>query len=218
MSQQNTSRVERHLQRAQQLSEINGEDFPQAEIDRIGSELDLDDHVISIAEALYNQAEDSEIVQNRSIEEVVSASVYGSCRQNSAARNIDEIADVSRVEKKMIARTYRIMSRELGLSVEPVKPATYLPRFIDELNAERSVPVDGQVQKVAQDVLDLAGEAGNMSGKSPSGYAAAAIYVAGRLTEESITQGELAQISGASEVTIRNRYQEQQKIWEEHWE
>ena len=45
-------------------------------------------------------------------------------------------------------------------------------------------------------------------GKSPTGVAAAAVYVASRLGNTARTQREVADISGVTEVTIRNRYKE----------
>jgi len=45
-------------------------------------------------------------------------------------------------------------------------------------------------------------------GKSPSGIAAAAIYIAGQLTEQVRTQREIADITNVTEVTIRNRYKQ----------
>jgi len=46
-------------------------------------------------------------------------------------------------------------------------------------------------------------------GKSPTGYAAAAIYAASLLCNEKKTQREVADVAQVTEVTIRNRYQEQ---------
>ena len=45
-------------------------------------------------------------------------------------------------------------------------------------------------------------------GKSPTGVAAAAVYVASRMAGAARTQREVADISGVTEVTIRNRYKE----------
>ena len=50
---------------------------------------------------------------------------------------------------------------------------------------------------------------GLLSGKSPTGYAAAAIYAASLLCNEKKTQREVADVAQVTEVTIRNRYQEQ---------
>ena len=47
-----------------------------------------------------------------------------------------------------------------------------------------------------------------IDGKSPTGVAAAAIYIAAYLEGRNRTQREIADISSVTEVTIRNRYKE----------
>ena len=47
-----------------------------------------------------------------------------------------------------------------------------------------------------------------LSGKSPVGIAAAAVYAAALLTNEKVTQSQVSDVADISEVTIRNRYKE----------
>ncbi|MCD2204493.1 transcription initiation factor IIB 3, partial [Halobacterium sp. KA-6] len=61
----------------------------------------------------------------------------------------------------------------------------------------------------AREIIDTSAEQGLLSGKSPSGFAAAAIYAASLLCNEKKTQREVADVANVTEVTIRNRYQEQ---------
>ncbi len=61
----------------------------------------------------------------------------------------------------------------------------------------------------ANEIIDTSAEQGMLSGKSPTGYAAAAIYAASLLCNEKKTQNEVASVAQVTEVTIRNRYQEQ---------
>ncbi|MFB6202610.1 MAG: transcription initiation factor IIB 2, partial [Halorhabdus sp.] len=65
-----------------------------------------------------------------------------------------------------------------------------------------------EVTNRARELLDEAREAGILSGKSPVGLAAAAIYAAALLCNERITQGAVSNVANISEVTIRNRYKE----------
>ncbi|EMR75535.1 transcription initiation factor TFIIIB, Brf1 subunit/transcription initiation factor TFIIB [Thermoplasmatales archaeon SCGC AB-540-F20] len=46
-----------------------------------------------------------------------------------------------------------------------------------------------------------------------TGMAAAALYIATVLCGERITQREIADVAGVTEVTIRNRYKELTKKW-----
>ena len=45
-------------------------------------------------------------------------------------------------------------------------------------------------------------------GKSPSGVAAAAMYISSHLTGQIRTQREISDVSNVTEVTIRNRYKQ----------
>ena len=65
-----------------------------------------------------------------------------------------------------------------------------------------------ETERRARELLERARKAGLLSGKSPVGLAAAAVYAAGTLTGEDVTQAEVAAVTDMSEVTIRNRYQE----------
>jgi len=52
---------------------------------------------------------------------------------------------------------------------------------------------------------------GLISGRGPTGVAAAAVYIAAALKGERRTQKEVAEVAGVTEVTIRNRYRELKK-------
>lgn len=96
--------------------------------------------------------------------------------------------------------------------MEPVDPEEYLPSFISQLETSNAL------ETTARDIIEISTEKGLLSGKSPSCFAAAAIYTAGVLTNEKITQKEIAAVTNTSKVTIRNRYKEQLEIAHEHLE
>lgn len=47
-----------------------------------------------------------------------------------------------------------------------------------------------------------------VTGRDPRGLAAAAIYIASILTDNRVTQRDIAVAAGVTEVTVRNRYKE----------
>jgi transcription initiation factor TFIIB len=51
------------------------------------------------------------------------------------------------------------------------------------------------------------------SGKSPKGVAAAAIYIVNKVNDVSLTQKEVSQACGVTEVTVRNRTNELTKAF-----
>jgi transcription initiation factor TFIIB len=172
------------------------------EIDRMASALGLPENVRETASVIYRRALDDDLLPGRSIEGVATASLYAAARQAGTPRSLDEVANVSRVGKDEIARTYRYVARELGLEIEPADPKSYVPRFASDLE------LSDEAERRARQLLDSAQEAGIHSGKSPVGLAAAAVYAASLLTNEKVTQNEVSEVADISEVTIRNRYHE----------
>ncbi|WP_158057842.1 transcription initiation factor IIB [Halorussus halophilus] len=172
------------------------------EIDRMASALGLPDNVRETASVIYRRALDEDLLPGRSIEGVSTSCVYAAARQAGVPRSLDEIGDVSRVEKSEVARTYRYVVRELNLEVKPADPESYVPRFASGLD------LSDEAEHRARELLKTAKEQGVHSGKSPVGLAAAAVYAAALLTNEKTTQAEVSDVADISEVTIRNRYHE----------
>ncbi|MFB6122577.1 MAG: transcription initiation factor IIB family protein [Haloferacaceae archaeon] len=172
------------------------------EIDRMASALGLPENVRETASVVYRRALDEDLLPGRSIEGVATAALYAAARQAGTPRSLDEIANVSRVDKDEIARTYRYIVRELGLEIKPADPEQYVPRFASDLD------LSDEAERRARKLLKTAKEQGVHSGKSPVGLAAAAVYAAALLTNEKVTQSEVSEVANISEVTIRNRYKE----------
>ena len=172
------------------------------EIDRMASALGLPENVRETASVIYRRALSEDLLPGRSIEGVATAALYAAARQAGTPRSLDEIATVSRVEKMELTRTYRYVVRELKLEVKPADPEQYVPRFASDLDLSE------EASRQARELLQASREQGVHSGKSPVGLAAAAVYAAALLTNESVTQSEVSDVANISEVTIRNRYKE----------
>ena len=177
--------------------------FALSEIDRMASALGVPRSVREVACVMYRRALTGDLIRGRSIEGVSAATLYASCRLEGLPRSLSEIAEVSRVERKEIGRTYRYVAQELALEMEPVDPTKYVPRCGSALD----LSTDAQAK--ATEIIRTATEAGLLSGKSPTGFAAAAIYAAALLCNEKRTLREVARVAQVTEVTIRNRYQDQ---------
>lgn len=177
--------------------------FALSEIDRMASALGIPRSVREIASVMYRQALTEDLIRGRSIEGISTAVLYAACRQEEIPRSLTEITKVSRVKNKEIARAYRYTSNQLELELRPVDPKQHIPRFCSKLD------VSEEVEITANEILDVAAQQGLLSGKSPVGVAAAAIYSASLCCDGQITQAAVASVAQVSTVTIRNRYQEQ---------
>ncbi|MFX0075985.1 MAG: transcription initiation factor IIB [Candidatus Hermodarchaeota archaeon] len=176
--------------------------FALSELDRMASNLDLQKNLRECSAKIYRDAVEAHLIRGRSIEGVAAASLYAACRMYKVPRTLNEIAEVARVNKKEIGRSYRFISKELELNLNPTKPLDFLTRFVSELE------LSTECHKMAKKVIKMAETRGLTSGRGPTGVCAAAIYAASILTEERRTQRIIAKVSQVTEVTVRNRFQE----------
>ncbi|MBS1263823.1 MAG: Transcription initiation factor IIB [Methanonatronarchaeales archaeon] len=191
-------------QRRARLSDSNERNMALAlgEINRMSSQLDIPQSIQETASVIYRSATKADLIRGRSIEGVSGAALYIACRHLNVPRTLDEIAEVARIPKKELGRTFRFIASELNINMMPASPIDYVPRFCSKLGASQ------EVRKEGEDILRKASEIGITSGRSPTSIAAAAIYIAGIQCGESITQREVADATCTTEVTVRNRYKE----------
>jgi transcription initiation factor TFIIB len=168
----------------------------------MASALGLPENVRETASVIYRRALDENLLPGRSIEGVSTASLHAAARMGNVPRSLDEMSAVSRVDQPTFKRAYRYIVRELSLEVQPADPLEYLPRFASDLE------LTDETERRARELLETAKRQNVHSGKSPVGLAAAAIYAAGVLCNDALTQSEVSEATEMSEVTIRNRYQE----------
>jgi transcription initiation factor TFIIB len=173
-----------------------------AELKRVGSYLKLPKSVEEESARIYTLAVQRGLVRGRSMESVVAGALYAACRRHDVPRTLDELAEASGIEKKEIGRTYRFVTRELGITILPSNPADYIARFASALK------LSAEAQSKSIEILEKAQKAELTSGRGPTGIAAAALYVAALMHGEKRTQREVADVAGVTEVTIRNRYKE----------
>jgi transcription initiation factor TFIIB len=173
-----------------------------AELKRVSSYLKLPKSVEEEAAMIYTQAVQRGLVRGRSMESVVSGALYAACRRHEVPRTLDELSEASNIEKKEIGRTYRFVTRELGITILPSNPADYIARFASSLK------LSPETQSKAVEILEEAQHEELTSGRGPTGIAAASLYVAALMHGEKRTQREVADVAGVTEVTIRNRYKE----------
>ncbi len=169
------------------------------EMDKLKDKLGLTDAVIEKAAYIYRKAMEKKLVRGRSIQGLVAACLYASCRNTETPRTLDDIANGINIRRKDVARCYRLIFRELELKMPVVDPVKGVSRIasIAELS-EKS-------KRKAISILNKAKDIGIVAGKDPMGIAAAALYLACISTGEVKSQKDISIASGVTEVTIRNR-------------
>jgi transcription initiation factor TFIIB len=106
----------------------------------------------------------------------------------------------SNVKKKDLARSYRLLHREMDSKMPVADPA----RCVSAIASRAAI--SEMTQRRAREILTIAREARLSAGKDPMGLAASALYVACTLAGEEKTQKDVAEAAGVTEVTIRNRH------------
>ena len=171
-----------------------------SELDRLADKLSVGDAVIEKAAYIYRKALEKGLVRGRSISALIAAALYAACRETETPRTLKDVAQVSNVKKKDIARCYRLLLRELDLKMPVVDPIKCVSRIASKAGLSE------KTKRRAIEILRKAAETRTSAGKDPMGLAAAALYVACVLEGENKTQKDVAEAAGVTEVTIRNRY------------
>jgi transcription initiation factor TFIIB len=171
-----------------------------AELDRLSDRVYIPRPIKEKAAVIYRKALDKSLVRGRSIASITAAAVYAACRGSGAPRALHEIAEASLVDKKDVARCYRLLLRELDMHMPIADSLTYVSKI-----AERT-GISGKAQGIAIRILREARDKRAAAGKDPMGLAAAALYIACLQNNEKKTQKDIADAAGVTEVTVRNRY------------
>ena len=178
------------------------------DISRMASVLGLPTSVKETAAVVHRRAVNKKLIIGRSTFGIATASVYAACRMCGVPRTIEEIASVSQLDasngtaRREVARSYRILSRELRLGLETPTPFDFIERLSSELD------LDQKIRSRAIEIMRIAGDRNISVGKSPVSITAAAIYIACRESYVKCRQRDIASAAGITEVTIRNRYKE----------
>ena len=171
-----------------------------AELDRLSDKVYIPSRIKEKAAVIYRKGLDKGLVRGRSIAAIAAAALYAACRGSATPRTLREISEASLVDKKDVARCYRLLLRELDIHMPIADPLTYVSKI-----AERT-GISGKTQGLAIAILRDARRKRASAGKDPMGLAAAALYIACLQNHEKKTQKDIAEAAGVTEVTVRNRY------------
>src|SRR3989449_5092934 len=170
-----------------------------AELDRLTEKLHVPANVKESSAVVYRKALDNGLVRGRSIAAIAAASLYAACRSSETPRTLKEVAAASRIKKKDVARCYRLLLRELEMSMPVEDPI----RCISKIASRAEISM--QTQQSAIRVLKDARRKGVVAGKEPRAPAAAAMYAASGLQYEKKNPQEKAERRKVTEDQVGNR-------------
>ena len=90
----------------------------------------------------------------------------------------------------------------MNLKTQSTDPIALVPRYVSDLE------LDSEIEALIKKILTTYIDNFSISGKDPKGLCAGAIYLASRIKNLELTQQQIVNSIGITEVTLRSRYKE----------
>ena len=171
-------------------------------LDILKDRLGLSNSIVEKSAYIYRKAQERGLVRGRTIPGVLAAAIYISCREMGISRTLKDIAAYSDVKFKEVAKSYRLLCIELDLKVPIIDPMKYIAKVANKANLSE------KTKRQAAEIMNNVTKREISTGKNPMGLAASVLYMSSMKTGENITQGDLSDAAGVTEVTLRNRYKD----------
>jgi transcription initiation factor TFIIB len=172
------------------------------ELKRISTILNLPNYVKEDAMRLYIEAFKKKLLRGRSINAMVAACLYLACRRKKLPRTLQEILNEASVNAKDVRRSFTTLIRELKLNPPSTDPISLIPKYMTDLG------LNSEVEQLTTKILNTYRSRYSISGKDPKGLCAGAIYLVCKLKNKEVTQQQIVQAIGVTEVTLRSRFKE----------
>jgi transcription initiation factor TFIIB len=169
------------------------------ELGRQRDKLGLSDAMIDKTAYIYRKALGKGLVKGRSTSAILAAAIYIACREMGAARSLNDISEITDVRRKVISRSYMILIQQLEIIMPLIDPIKCIAKIANKANLSE------KTKRMAIDVMKDLVNTQLPAGKRPMSLAATILYLSCLKNDEAVTQKELAEAAGVTEVTMRNR-------------
>jgi transcription initiation factor TFIIB len=176
--------------------------FAFNELRTLKDKLGLPDAIIEKTAYIYRKARQRELARGRSVSALLAAAIYVACRQMGVPRTLDEIAAISNIKRKSIAKCYRQIIFELDLKLPIVDNTKCIARVADR------VSISERTKHRAISLMNDLVRSGLSAGKDPMVLAATVVYASCIGTSEQKSQIDVAKAADVTDVTIRNRFKD----------
>jgi transcription initiation factor TFIIB len=169
------------------------------ELGRQRDKLGLSDAMIDKTAYIYRKALGKGLVKGRSTSAILAAAIYIACREMGAARSLNDISEITDVRRKVISRSYMILIQQLEIMMPLIDPIKCVAKIANKANLSE------KTKRMAIEVMKDLVNTQLPAGKRPMSLAATILYLSCLRNDEAVTQKELAEAAGVTEVTMRNR-------------
>ena len=155
----------------------------------------------------YRKVLSKNLTRGRSIEKILAGTVYLTMKQHQIPILFSEICAAFELSKKTLNHNINVIQKELYFRFKNFSPINLLPRICSENK------ISQKVQNKAVEIINRVQKELNISGLKPAVIAAAALYLAGKLENESLTQKEIASSFMVSDTILRQRFHQFRKLY-----
>ena len=115
------------------------------------------------------------------------------------SKTLKDISAAGDIRHKYLSRAYRLLIVELDLKVPIVDPMKCIAKVANK------VSLSEKTKRQAMSIMNDVAKNGISAGKDPMGLGATVLYLSSLKTGENITQHDISNAAGITEVTLRNR-------------
>jgi transcription initiation factor TFIIB len=166
---------------------------------KIAIDLSLPRITLEKASLAYKKIIENGLLKGRSMRTVCAIAVYIGCKQCKTAITINDVARASKINPRKIYHSYKRITKHFDFSIQPTRTSNH----VVELSAR--LQLTPPTTEVLGKIIAVIDSSKGFVGKSPTGVAAAAIYISSLLAGEKRTQREIAEVARITEATIRSR-------------
>lgn len=161
---------------------------------------------IDLAEQLYRTYNNPKVAYSATPKVFAVSSLHLAKKILTNPTTLRKITDETGTDMKRVTNVQKKMQTALvkdhDISIPQYTAADYITQYCDKLD------LSSDLEDAATSVLDKTEHV--IQNCTEPTKAAASIYLAAQLEQEDVNQKQLADVSGVTEVTIRNRYKQQQ--------
>lgn len=167
-------------------------------------------------------ADEKKFLKGKPQDAVIAGALFIACRQTRNPRTFREIFNLTKVSKKEIGRTFKLLEKflqdlgskgeEVGLNsftqvhdykqTESTGADDLVRRYVSQLGIRNQA----DVENVGIYIAKKASKVSTLAGRSPLSVAAACIYMAAHYLGENVSSKKIAGVAGVSDGTIKTAY------------
>jgi len=175
------------------------------QLDVLRDKLGLSDGIVEKTAYIYRKAQSRNLTRGRTVSGIIAAAIYIACREMGAHRTLDDIATACNIKRKELSKDFRVLHTRLDLKIPPTDPMKCIAKVANK------VKLSDKTKRKAVEIMNNVMKEEISAGKDPMGLAASVLYLSSIKNKDNVTQSNIAEAAGVTEVTVRSRTKELRK-------